>query len=176
MHLIGGFEEVSLQVWPGSSALIVNFQIVVSALKLNDWTWICCELVCSLVMVALYQKVIQIWLVIPFLCVRRLFTLYGQERRSFTCELPVFLDIIPEGILMETHIPFLMDLWSALAYKSWLITACSFTECDKPLTFHHYKTQIPCQGIIGSTVQGYRRKKREKDQRWILVINWKYNW
>jgi len=58
-------------------------------------------------------KALQIWMVIPFLCVKKLFTLYGQER-SLTSKLSVFLNIIPEGILMETHTPFSMDLWQRL--------------------------------------------------------------
>jgi len=68
-------------------------------------------------MAAQYQKALHIWMVIPFLYVQRLFILYSQEMKSFTSERAVFLDIIPEEILMETHTPFSMDLWSASALK-----------------------------------------------------------
>jgi hypothetical protein len=70
-----------------------------------------------MIMVAIDQKVMQIWMVIPFLCAQRLFTLYGQERRNFTSELRVFLDIIPKGILKETLLLFLMDWWLVFSFE-----------------------------------------------------------
>jgi hypothetical protein len=163
VHLIGGFEEVSPQVWPGSYALIVNFQFVVSAQRLNDWSWICCDLLCSMITVAMGQKVMQIWMVIPFLCAQRLFTLYGQERRNFTSELRVFLDIIPKGILKEILILFLMDLW--LVFFFWIFSS-QLVDIQyvinlllSIITKHIYllrNHRFDCSGWI--------RKKREKDR------------
>lgn len=40
VHLIGGFEDVSLQVWPGSSALLENFQYIVSTQWKSNCSWI----------------------------------------------------------------------------------------------------------------------------------------
>lgn len=68
---------------------------------------------CSFLNLALDQKAMQSWRVIPILCVPKFLKLCAQDRRSFMFRLHLSLGITPEGILKGMHSPFSMGLRSA---------------------------------------------------------------